>query len=274
MFLLKSSFPIFIGKISLSLLPLLFFSSLANAQVKTGIYKVDDRTDRAFINACFRPYKQQNTNPDLNISTFYNYQYKPLLDTAIGVKYVVVINKNDPDNKEYYPLQMVWLNQHSPDNFHITYSDSVIRKFVGMELYIGKKRNYWNPVRPFFNNGFIWNQAFDDYSADDSYRYKLSDSNFYSDKNLFILKSKKFELVSDSVKVDSSTSYTFHLKLNSIPDHWEAIRQKIFMQVILSPLRRKLTNGIGENTFQLTVGSLQEGYILMIYGLERRNVKP
>ena len=211
MFLLKSPFPVFIGKISLSLLPLLFFSSLVSAQVKTGIYQVDDQTDSAFINAYFRPYNQQNTNPNLNISTFYNYRYKPLLDTAIGVKYVVVISKNDPNNKEYYPLQMVWLNKHSPDNFHITYSDSLIRKFVGMELYIGKQKNYWNAVRPFFNDGFLWNQEFDNYSDRDSYRYQLSDSNFYSDKNLFILKSKKFELVSDSVKVDSSTYYSYPL---------------------------------------------------------------
>lgn len=133
MSLLKSSFPVFIGKISLSLLPLHFFSSLVSAQVKTGIYKVDNRTDSAFINAYFRPYNQQNTNPNLNISTFYNYQYKPLLDTAIGVKYVVVINKNTPDNKEYYPLQMVWLNKHSPDNFHIAY-DKSLRKNMDVAL--------------------------------------------------------------------------------------------------------------------------------------------
>lgn len=211
MLLLKSSFPTFIVKISLSLLPLLFISSFVRAQVKTGIYKVEHHTDSAFINTYFRPYAQQNTNPDLNISTFYNYQYKPLLDSAIGVRYVVVINKNDPNNKEYYPIQMVWLNQHSPDNFHITYGDSLVRRYVGMELYIGKQKNYWNPARPFFNNGFIWNQAFDNYSSADSYRYQLSDSNFYSDKNLFILKSKKFELVSDSVKVDSGTYYSYPL---------------------------------------------------------------
>lgn len=211
MLLLKSSFPVFNGKISLALISLLFFSSIVSAQVKSGIYKVDYRTDSAFINAYFKPYDQQNTNPDLNISTFYNYQYKPLLDSTTGVRYIVVISKNDPNNKEYYPIQMVWLNKHSPDNFHITYSDSLVRKFVGMELYIGKQRNYWNPVRPYFNNGFIWNQAFDNYSSDDGYRYKLSDSNFYSGKNLFILKSKKFELVSDSVKVDSNTYYSYPL---------------------------------------------------------------
>lgn len=211
MFLPKSSFPTFICTIILSLLSLFFLNSLAAAQVKTGIYKLDYRTDRAFINAYFHPYNQQNTNPNLNISTFYNYQYKPLIDTAIGVRYVVVINKEDPGNKEYYALQVVWLNKYSPDNFHITYSDSLLRKFVGMELYIGKQRNYWNPVRPFFNNGFIWNQEFDNYSSHDSYKYKLSDSNFYADKNLFILKSKKFELVSDSVKVDSSTYYSYPL---------------------------------------------------------------
>ncbi|AOM80522.1 XAC2610-related protein [Pedobacter steynii] len=210
MFRLKFTLPLFILKIVLFLFPFLLNSSL-KAQVKTGIYKIDYRTDAAFLNNYFSPYNQQNTDRTFNIKTFYNYQYKNLVDSSNGLNYVLIINKKNPGNKEFYTLQMVWLAQYTPEHFNLTYSDSLPRKFVGMEIYVGQKRNYWNAGRPSFNDGFIWNQNFDRYSADDSYRYKLSDSTFYSDSDLFILKSKKFELISDSVKVDSSTYYSYPL---------------------------------------------------------------
>lgn len=252
----------------LKIIPLFLFLILINtglkAQVKTGIYKVDYQTDSSFLNTYFRPYNAQNTNKGFNIKTYYNYRYKQLLDTANGVGYVVVINKEDPVNKEYYSVQMVWLNKYSPDNFHVSYSDSLARKFVGMELYIGKQRNYWNPVRPYFNDGFIWNQAFDHYSSDRDYRYRLSDSNFYSGKDLFILKSKKFELITDSVKVDSNTyhsnplgdsGYTtanIYLSYEQAFTSFKLKAQKNYQSFLHLPVRVKFYTGpLGSSQFKM-----------------------
>lgn len=199
----------------------------AEAQkIQSGIYAIDYTTDTTTVNTWLEKYNKQPDPQNDLLKNIYQYKYHQLIDSAYQIRYVLVINNSSSANKDSFPLlankdssplqadkdnsllQMIWLNGSIPKNYNVSYSDSLKRKFIGMELSIGRLPQSWNEMRYSGDDGFLNYADLDRFSENDTYKYQYDPGNLYITDQLFILKSHRFELIRDSVKADSSTYYS------------------------------------------------------------------
>lgn len=206
-------FPVY-SLVLILVLGLISFSSTAQVVqdklIQTGIYEIDYTTDTTLLHTKFKKYnKQPDKAKGFNLTNVYQHQYSNLIDPKYKIKYAMVIRESDANDKEKYKLQMIWLNEGVPENYSVTYNDTIPRKFMALETYINFTRNNWNEIRYAGNGNFLQYPNLDDYK--DSYKYQYNPDNLLINKNEFILKSKQVELITDRVKVDSSTYYSIPL---------------------------------------------------------------
>ncbi|TRX35331.1 hypothetical protein FNW52_11465 [Flavobacterium sp. ZT3R18] len=182
---------------------LLCFSLLTFGQkVQTGIYELDYNTEANYLHQ-FIPMNSEQ-GQDQNIKYVYNQKYSSLFDENYGIKYAVVIKKEDPNNKENYSLEMVLLNKKIIDGYGVSYNDTIIRKYFKLDLSIGLKNNYWFESTQ-NGEGFLSYYDAEEYNNSQNLAYKFDDHNFYKKDNSFFLKGRYFKHEIDSVKVDSSS---------------------------------------------------------------------
>lgn len=192
---------------------LLLTTSLKSAaqKIQTGIYEFDQNVDTSFVNTHLEKYNEQPDPQNPKLKNIYNYKYHQLTDSKYKIKYALVINNSTPENKDSYQLQMIWLNDSIPKNYSVSYSDTLQRKYIGLELVAGIKTQSWNETRYSGEEGFLAYPNLDGVSENDRYKFRYQTQNLYTGKSLFILKSHQFELVKDSSKVDSTTYYSIPL---------------------------------------------------------------
>lgn len=182
---------------------MLNFTLLTFAQkVQTGIYELDYNTDTSYLHQFLPKYNEQDQNQD--IKSVYNHKYSSLFDENYGIKYAIVIKKEDPNNKENYNLEMILLNKKIIDGYGVSYGDTSIRKHIKFDVIIGLAANYWNESTQNVD-GFLSYYYPNDYNNSQSLEYKSDIHNFYKNKDSFFLKARNFKYEIDSVKVDSSS---------------------------------------------------------------------
>ena len=206
---------------------LLCFTLLTFGQkVQTGIYELDYTTDARFLNQFIPMYNVQGQ--DQKIKDVYNSKYSPLFDKNYGIKYAVVIKKEDPNNKENYLLEMILLNKKIIDGYNVSYSDTIVRKYFRRDLSIGLNDDYWFENQQ-NSEGFLSCYDPSEYYSSQNLAYKFEEHNFYKKDNSFYLKDKCFIYEIDSVKVDSSSyvSDAFYGSYYSKRTNYVSINQPI-----------------------------------------------
>jgi hypothetical protein len=177
-------------------------------KVQTGIYELDYNTDANLLHQFFPGYNEQGY--DQNVKTVFNYKYSSLFDTDYGIKYAIVIQKEDPNNKANFTLEMVLLNKQMSKDYAVTYSDTIIRKYFKQDIKIDLTNQYWYESNT-NGDGFLSYYNPNEYNDSQSAAYKYDAHTFYKNDNSFFLKDKNLKYEIDAVKVDSSSYFSIPL---------------------------------------------------------------
>ena len=183
------------------------------AQIKFGLYKIEEKLPEEGLISCFPKTDTILVNGyHRDVLQHIKNEYLPLIKSKLSAKYAVVSQSKDIIQDSV--INIILLNSDKKDQKNVGYSDGIIRKYYEFPIKITKNSNYnqWIEARPFQSNFYNYHydlpqntsnyyntsEYLNEKNKNVSYMYNYK-STICTQENFFILKNINFKLYKDSI---------------------------------------------------------------------------